>query len=158
MATAYHINLVDPAFVQGEVQSGYSKYAYSLIDQRLLAPAWRWPGYVRQVCATTSYRSIIVSYHELLLELLLIDMHQNCTRTGYEVHACIASLSHLRMKILFHKLKSVIRFFMRKTSMFSVIYDILTSNYFQLWYMWPNLWKPNIMAYTKILSIYYKAL
>ena len=82
---------------------GYSKCAYSLIDQRLLPFTSRQPGYVRQVCATTSYSSIIVSYHELLFELLLIDMHRNCTGTGYEVHACTTS-SYLRMKNLFHKL------------------------------------------------------
>ena len=34
--------------MQGEEQPGYSKRAYSFIDQRLLAPARR-PGYVRQV-------------------------------------------------------------------------------------------------------------
>ena len=37
--------------MQGEEQSGYSKHVYSFIDQGLLAPAWRLPGYVRQVCA-----------------------------------------------------------------------------------------------------------
>ena len=82
----YIISLIQP-FVQGEAQSDYSKCAYSLIDEGLLAPTWRQPGYVRQVCTTTSYSSIIISYHELLFELLLIDIHQNCTRTGYEVHA-----------------------------------------------------------------------
>ena len=41
------------AFLQGEVQSGYSKLAYLFIDQRLLAPVWRQPGYVRQACAAT---------------------------------------------------------------------------------------------------------
>ena len=88
------------------MQSGYSKCAYSLIDQRLLAPACRRPGYVRQVCATTRYSSNIVSYHELLFELQLIDIHvhQNCTGTGNEVHAHTASLSHLRIKKLFHEL------------------------------------------------------
>ena len=68
----------------------------------------RQPGYVRKVCATTSYSNIIVSYRELLFELLLIDMNHSCTRTSYEVHACIALLSHLRMKNLLHELKSVI--------------------------------------------------
>ena len=102
MATTYHayIILLILPFVQSEVQSGYSKCAYSVIYQRLLAPTCRQPGYVRQVCAATSYSSIIVSYHELLFELLLIDMHRNCTGTGYEVHACTTS-SYLRMKICF---------------------------------------------------------
>ena len=53
---------------------------------------------MRQVCATTNYSSIIVSYHELLFELLLIDMHRNRTGTGYEVHACTTVSSHLRIK------------------------------------------------------------
>ena len=51
-------------------------------------PAWRRPGNVRQLRATTSCSSIyVVSYHALLFELLLIDvhMHLNCTRTGFEV-------------------------------------------------------------------------
>ena len=109
---------------------GYSKCAYSLIDQRLLPFAWRQPGYVRQVCATSSYSSIIVNYHELLFELLLIDMHRNCTGTGYEVHACTTS-SYLRMKNLFHKLQCVIRLFMRKPFMVQCyLQNILTSNYF----------------------------
>ena len=47
-------NLVDPASMQGEVRSGYSKCAYSLIQQRLLAPACKQPSYVRQVCTVTS--------------------------------------------------------------------------------------------------------
>ena len=42
IATPYNVyNLVDPAFMQGEVQSGYSKRAYSFTNQRLLVPAWR---------------------------------------------------------------------------------------------------------------------
>ena len=57
-ATPYHIILFILTFMQGEVQSGYSKYAYLFIDQRLLAPAWRQPGYVKQVCAATSWSSI----------------------------------------------------------------------------------------------------
>ena len=40
-------------FLQGEAQSGYSKLAYLFIDQRLLAPVWRQPEYVRQACAAT---------------------------------------------------------------------------------------------------------
>ena len=101
MATPYYtyIILLILSFVQSEVQSGYSKCAYSVIDQKLLAHACRQPGYVRQVCAATSYSSIMVSYHELLFELLLIDMHQNCTRTGYEIHACIASSPYLSIII-----------------------------------------------------------
>ena len=63
------------------MQSGYSKLAYLFIDQRLLAPVWRQPDYVRQIRAATSY---IVSYHALLIKLLLIDLHRNCTRTGFE--------------------------------------------------------------------------
>ena len=53
----YIILLILP-FMQGEVQSGYSELAYSFINHRLLAPAWRWPGYVRQVRATASCSSI----------------------------------------------------------------------------------------------------
>ena len=146
-------NFVDPAFCT----RWYSKWVYSLIDQRLSATACRQPGYVRQVCATTSYSSIIVSHHELLFELLLIDMYRNCTGTGYEVHACTAS-SYLRMKILFHKLKSVIRFFMRKTFMVQCHLQNINIKLFPTMVYVTNLWKPKIMAYTKIFSIYYKAL
>ena len=39
--------------MQGKVQSGYSKRAYSFINQRLLAPVWRRSGYVKHVCAAT---------------------------------------------------------------------------------------------------------
>ena len=44
--------------MQGEVQSSYSKCAYSFIDQRLSEPAWKQPGYVRQVHAATCFNSI----------------------------------------------------------------------------------------------------
>ena len=39
--------------MQGEVQFGYSISVHTclIIDQRLLVPAWRRPGYVRQVRA-----------------------------------------------------------------------------------------------------------
>ena len=33
-----------------------------------------------------------------------IDKHHNCTRTGFEVHACTASSPQVRKKNLFHKL------------------------------------------------------
>ena len=50
-----------------------------------------------------------------MFELLLIDMHRNCTRAGFEVRACRASSPHvLRKKKSFHKLIRVIRIFMRK--------------------------------------------
>ena len=101
----YTYNLVDPScplYMQGEVQSGYCKRAYSFIDQRLLASVWRRPGYVRQFCAATSCYSIqLVSYHALLFELLLIDMRRNSRRTGFEVRACIVSLPHIRKNIRF---------------------------------------------------------
>ena len=44
--------------MQGEVQPGYFKHAYLFIDQKLLAPAWRQPGYVRQVRPMTSCSSM----------------------------------------------------------------------------------------------------
>ena len=53
----YIILLILP-FLQGEVQSGYSKRTYSFINQKLLACMWRQPGYVRQVHAMTSCSSI----------------------------------------------------------------------------------------------------
>ena len=88
--------------MQGEVQSGYSKRAYSFIDQRLLVSTWRQPGHVKQLSVTTSCcSSYIISYHALLSELLLIDMHRNCTRTGYKVRACTVSLPHARKKNCF---------------------------------------------------------
>ena len=60
IASLYHsfIILLILPFMQGEVQSGYSKFAYSFINQRLLAPAWRQPGYVRQIHAVISCGSI----------------------------------------------------------------------------------------------------
>ena len=36
----------------------------------------------------------------MLFDLLLIDMHCNYTRTGCEVHACIASSHHVRKKLV----------------------------------------------------------
>ena len=39
----YIILLILP-LMQGEMQSSYSKRAYSYIDQRLLAPSWRRPS------------------------------------------------------------------------------------------------------------------
>ena len=58
--TLYHVAIIllILPFTQGEVQSGYSKRAYSFINQRLLASAWRRPGYMRQVHAMTSCSSI----------------------------------------------------------------------------------------------------
>ena len=50
-------------------------------------------------------------------------MYRNCTRTGFEVHACTASLPHVRKKYLFHKLIHVIRIFMRKISWFTAIHE-----------------------------------
>ena len=46
-----YIILLILSFMQGEVQSGYSKCAYSFINQRLLVPVWRRPGYI---CKTSS--------------------------------------------------------------------------------------------------------
>ena len=34
----------------------------------------------------------------MLFELLLVDMNHNCTRTGFEVRACTASLPHASKK------------------------------------------------------------
>ena len=100
----YIILLILP-FMQGEVQIGYSKCAYSFINQILLALAWRRPGCVRQVPAATSCSdSYIVSYHALLFKVLLIYMHCNCMRTGFEVCACTASLPHVRKKNSFLEL------------------------------------------------------
>ena len=53
-------DLVDPAFMYVEVQSGYSKGAYSFIVPRLLASLWRRPGYVRQIDDATSCSSMYV--------------------------------------------------------------------------------------------------
>ena len=121
-------------FMQGEVQFSYiyiyiySKCTCSFIE--LLASAWRLPSYVRQVHTVTSC-SIIVSYHTLLFELLLLDMQRNCMRTGFEVSACTASLPHIRKK-LFYKSIHVTRICMRTISWFSGIHEIfLTLNYFR---------------------------
>ena len=105
--------------MQGEVQSSYSKHAYLFIDQRLLAPAWRWPAWLcktsppPRLVAGSHLQQYIVSYHALLFELLLIDMYQNCTRTGFQLRACTASSPQVRKKYSFHKLIRVIRIFMR---------------------------------------------
>ena len=49
-----------------------------LIHQsEIISACIRQPGYVRQVRARR-----IVSYHALLFELLLIDVHHNSKRTG----------------------------------------------------------------------------
>ena len=72
---------------------------------------------MRQVRAAISCSIWLATYHALLImfELLLIDMHRNCTRAGFEVRACRASSPHvLRKKKSFHKLIRVIRIFMRK--------------------------------------------
>ena len=113
---SYSVPIIILFILQGEVHSGYSKHAYWFIDQRLLVPALRQPGYLRQLRAVTSCSSsYIVSYHTLLFELLLIDTHCNCMRIGFEVRACTASSPHVRKKNSFHKLICVIRIFMRKT-------------------------------------------
>ena len=44
--------------MQGEVQAGYFKHAYSFMDQRLLAPEWRQLGYVKQFRAVTNCSSL----------------------------------------------------------------------------------------------------
>ena len=60
---------------------------------------------MRQLRTTTSYSSIyVVSYHALLFDLLLVDMHCNCTRAGFEIHACTTSSPHIRKKNSFRKL------------------------------------------------------
>ena len=75
------------------------------------------------------WSSYIVSYHTLLFKLLLIAMHCNCARTGFEVRACTAPSPHIRKKNLFHKFIRVTR---EKFSWFSTIHEIfLTSNYFR---------------------------
>ena len=110
--------------MQCEVQCGYSERACSFINHRLLAPAQRQPGNVRQVRTTTSCSS---SYHGLLFNLLSVHMDYNCTRTGFEIHACIVLTSHIRKKNSFHKLIRVIQIFMRK--LFMVQYYISTKYY-----------------------------
>ena len=81
---------------------------------RLLVLTWR--GRI-WLCRTTPCRNqlqwYIFSYHALLFKLLLIDMHCNCTRTGFEVCACTASSSHNKQD-LFHKLICLVRTFMRE--------------------------------------------
>ena len=57
----------------------------------------------------------------LLLELLLVDMDCNCTRTYFEVHTCVASSPHIRKKNLFHKLIRVIKMFNEKNFHGSVL-------------------------------------
>ena len=116
--TLLHTIYIILLILQGEVHSGYSKHAYSLIDQRLLQPVWRRPGYLRQLWAGTSCCSIQLSImHYCLSQLLLIGIHRNCTRTGFDVRACTVSLPHVRKKNSFHKLICVIRIFMRNILM-----------------------------------------
>ena len=74
----------------------------------------------------------IVSYHALLFKLLLIDVHCNCTRIGFEVCACTASSPHVRKKNLLYKLMCVISIFIRIFLCFRAIHKIyLISNYFR---------------------------
>ena len=68
-----------------------------------------------QLSPTKLSHYTVVSYHALLFELLLIDMHHNYTRTDFEVCACTASSPHVRKKNSFHKLIRVIRIFTRKS-------------------------------------------
>ena len=77
----------------------------------------RRPGYVRQVHAqlVAVVASYIVSYHALLFELLLIDIHHNSTRTGLKyVPVQLVSSPHVRKKNSFHKLIGVIIIFTLK--------------------------------------------
>ena len=77
----------------------------------------RRPGYVRQVHAqlVVIVASYIVSYHALLFELLLIDIHHNSTRTGLKfMPVQLVSSPHVRKKNSFHKLIDVIIIFTLK--------------------------------------------
>ena len=83
--------------LQGQVLSGYSKHAHSFINQRLLGPVWRRPGYLRQLrsklCAVTSCCST-VNYHALLFKLLVIVI----SRAGVGYHcSCVISWKQLEV-------------------------------------------------------------
>ena len=99
------------------MQSGYSKCTYSFIDQRLFAPAWRWPDYVRQVHATPSCSSMLYSWLTCSVIRAVINRYDhNYMRTGLEVRACTASLPPVTKRNSFLKLVCVCkRIFMRKT-------------------------------------------
>ena len=65
--------------------------------------------HARLVAVVASY---IVSYHALLFELLLIDIHHNSTRTGLKyVPVQLVSSPHVRKKNSFHKLIGMIIIF-----------------------------------------------
>ena len=70
--------------MQYEMQYGYFERACSSIDYRLLAPARRRQGNVRQSNITN------INY-ELLFDVLLVDVDCNRTRTGSEVHSYLYS-------------------------------------------------------------------
>ena len=58
-----------------------SVHSYSFIDQRLSVPVQDDVAICETSSRTTSCSGIIkVSYHALLLELLLVDMHRNSMR------------------------------------------------------------------------------
>ena len=110
-------NLLILPFMQCAVQSGYSKHACSLIDQRLLPTVRRQSGNMRQVCTMTSCTNSYQLY-ALLLELLLVDMDCNCMRTGFKVCMSLYSIiTSCRKENLFHKLIYVIQNFTRKIFM-----------------------------------------
>ena len=52
--------------------------------------------------------AVVAIYHVLSFKLLSVDKDYNCMRKGFEIHACQASLPHVRKKDLFHKLICVI--------------------------------------------------
>ena len=56
----------------------------------------------------------VASNNPLLFKLLLVDMDSNCTRAGFKVHVCTASLPHVRKKSSFHTLIYVIHMFNEK--------------------------------------------
>ena len=94
MATPYHTDstLLTLPLMQHEVESSYFEHVCSFINWRLLVPAWKQPGNMTQVCTT----SCISDYYVLLL----VDMDCNCTRTGFEVYTCAASLPCRREKFV----------------------------------------------------------
>ena len=66
------------------MQYGYFERACSSIDYRLLAPARRRPGNVRQSNITN------INY-EMLFDVLLVDLDYIRTRIGSEVHSYLYS-------------------------------------------------------------------
>ena len=73
------MTLLTLPFMQYEVQSGYFEHACLFVDKRLLAPAWRLPDDLKEVCAATS---CISSYHVLFYQLVSVFM------ANLTVHLC----------------------------------------------------------------------